>query len=254
MTTLHENHELSVPSLYSPVAIDAAGDATAAAEKLARSGADPATLVWARREDRLDTAVVLGPETPFTEALLVAYVTAVAIGDTLGALIPPAVPVTFGWPDRILLNGATVGGIRILHAAMESDAVPDWMVVGLQIAIKLDLTADPGVAANRTSLAEEGIVDVGAVDLLESFSRHFLFWINRWQDEGFAPVKTAWLGRAAGYGPNQDMELAGDWARRKLLWLHADGSVQYAETEPGGDGEEITATLADALTRPSWSF
>ena len=128
--------------------------------------------VLGRREDRLDAAAVLGPEAPYTEALLVAYATAVAIGDTLGALIPPAVPVTFGWPDRILLNGATVGGMQILCAETESeDAVPDWMVAGLQIAVKLDLTADPGLTAGRTSLAEEGIVEVGAAGAPDIYER-----------------------------------------------------------------------------------
>ena len=198
MTTVLETQELSLPSLYSPVAIAAAEDAWETAVKTAQSGADPATFVWARREDRVDAAVVLGPETPAEQARLVCYVAAVAIGDALGALIPPAVPVTFGWPDRILVNGATVGGTRLLSAATQSDeSVPDWMVVGLQIAVKIDLTGEPGETAGRTSLAEEGIVEVGVATLLESFSRHFLFWINRWQDEGFGPVKTAWLGRAA---------------------------------------------------------
>ena len=111
MTTLIDDHDLSVPSLFAPVAITREQDATKTARGLAASGSDPGTFVWSRREDRVDCAIVLAPEAPYTESLLVSYVAVVGIGDALGALIPPVTPVTFGWPDRILINGATAGGI-----------------------------------------------------------------------------------------------------------------------------------------------
>ena len=36
--------------------------------------------------------------------------------------------------------------------------------------------------------------------LLESWSRHTLVWINRWLDDGFQPLHTAWRERAWGMG------------------------------------------------------
>jgi hypothetical protein len=31
--------------------------------------------------------------------------------------------------------------------------------------------------------------------LVESCSRHFLVWVNRWQDDGFRPLYDAWMHR-----------------------------------------------------------
>ena len=39
-----------------------------------------------------------------------------------------------------------------------------------------------------------------AVHLLESWVRHSLVWINRWQDEGASPLHTEWRGLAHGVG------------------------------------------------------
>ena len=47
----------------------------------------------------------------------------------------------------------------------------------------------------HTSLAEEGGGQYLERVLWESCSRHFLVWINRWQDDGFRPLHDAWMHR-----------------------------------------------------------
>jgi biotin-(acetyl-CoA carboxylase) ligase len=184
--------------------------------------------------------------------LLVAYVTMVAVGDALGALIPPAIPVGFGWPDRIVLNGAPIGGIRLLAARTgDADGVPDWMVAGVTLAFKaLPGGGEPGRVAHRTTLDMEGCGDMTVTAFLESFARHFLYWMNRWQEDGFTRVKLAWLERAAGYGAkNQGMETAGPWTARRLVAMDEDGGVRFDE-----NGAETTRPLADVLNEPTWSI
>ncbi len=51
-----------------------------------------------------------------------------------------------------------------------------------------------------TSLHYEGYTEIAFEDVLEGFGRHFLSWVNRWLDEGFAPVRTVWLQRSEGVG------------------------------------------------------
>ncbi len=246
--------KLSAPSMYRPVVAGEGEDPFDMACTLAKDGADPATLVWAPGEDRLACAIVLGPEEPLGPSLLVALVAMVGIGDALGALIPPTIPVGFAWPDRILVSGATAGFLRVASAEApdadpDADSVPDWMVLGLSIAMtdrSVETYRDGGL---HTALHPEGCEDVGAQDLLESFSRHFLYWMNRWQDDGFAPVRGAWLSRAAGYGANTDLEISGPWSSRLLLYLDAFGGIQYVEDET-----EKSATLGDALFSPGWSL
>jgi len=240
---------LSLPPAFRPVAAD--GDALGTAREMATTGADPGTFVWAARDDVADCAIVLFPSEPLEQSLPVAYVTMVAVGDALGALIPPVIPVVFGWPDRIVLNGAPVGGIRLLAPAPSGgEAVPAWMVAGVTLAFKAPSSGPkPGRTMHRTALDMEGCGDLTVPEFLESFARHFLYWMNRWQDDGFTPVKLAWLERAAGYGEkNQGMETAGPWTDRKLIGMDDNGGVRFDE-----DGKETRRPLADVLNEPTWS-
>ena len=242
------DRELSLPPIYRQVALGKQKDPCKEAARAARDGAADGTLFWSRRADRADCAVVLEPDQPRQTANLIAYVAMLAMSDALGALVPPVVSVTFGWPDRILVNGAVAGGIRLITAA--GDDAPTWLVVGVTVQVTGDPNDDsPGREQHRTSLYEEGCGKVGAAELLERCARYFLNWVNRWQDDGFAPVKAAWLARAAEMGEPITLDL---------------GGRQYAGTFSGLDdaGELVldapeapkTVALAAALRSPTWSL
>ena len=224
-----------LPPLYRGAALDAAGDAFLEAQARARAGAGAGTLLWSARDDRFDCAVVLEPERPLAESLPVHYVALLGFGDALGALLPPAVDVTFDWPDRIAVNGGTVGGVRLAVPDAEAAATPDWMVVGAGAALADDPTDDePGRNPGRTTLGTEGGAGIAPVDLVEAFARHFLVWLNRWQDDGFGPVRQAWLKRAAGSGG-------------RVAGLDDSGGLLLIE-----DGGTRTLDLRRALQGATW--
>jgi BirA family biotin operon repressor/biotin-[acetyl-CoA-carboxylase] ligase len=50
------------------------------------------------------------------------------------------------------------------------------------------------------SLVDEGIATVPPSRLLEAFIRRFDSWAWRWREEGFAPIRAAWLAGASGVG------------------------------------------------------
>ena len=222
-----------LPPLYRAVVLDAAGDAFVEAQARACAGAEPGTLLWSARDDRLDCAVILEPEHPLSQSLPVHYVALLGLGDALGALLPPTVAVTFDWPDRVAVNGGTVGGVRLAAADADAAEAPAWMVVGAGLAMADDDDA-PGRNPGRTTLGAEGGAGVAPVDLVEAFARHFLVWLNRWQDDGFGPVRQAWLKRAAGSGG-------------RVAGLDDFGGLLLIE-----DGRTRTLDLRRALKRASW--
>lgn len=57
-----------------------------------------------------------------------------------------------------------------------------------------------GDTPDVTALYDEGCADVAPVGLVESWSRHTLTWLNRWQDEGNAPLHAEWMGLLRGVG------------------------------------------------------
>ncbi len=172
-------------------------DPFAVATARADDGEEAGTLLWSRRPDRLDLAVVLGPDRPLTETRLVVAVTLIALADALEALGPPTLAVSFGWPDRLLVNGALAGGVRFAAApGTPEDEVPAWAVVGATVDVLGDPDdPDPGRHPDRTALREEGFGDLEVPALLESFARHFLSWTDIWEDAGFQPAQVIWQRR-----------------------------------------------------------
>lgn len=235
---------LVLPPVYRGVAVLPPDDPFEVALGLAGKDATDASFVWSSRTDRAECAVVLAPDRPLAEARLVLYVAMNGIADALGAVVPPSVGVTFGWPDRIEVDGGTAGGIRLAwpHEAKE-DKIPDWMVLGLAIRIVPDPSGlEPGHQRDRTTLHDEGCGDLEALPVLESFARHFLYWINRWQDDGFGAIATSWLARASG---REDPALLGAGELRAegtVLSLDDFGGL-VVRTESG----RVTLPLAGAL-------
>jgi len=211
------NEALSLPPLYTDRPVEPGADVAVAARQAAAAGSGAGTLVYAVRPDLCECAVVLEPEQPLGEALQVAYLTMLAVNDALGSTLPAQIGVGFGWPDRILVNGALAGGITLASETDDIDQIPAWMVAYFAIDVMGDPSRpDPGQVKHRTSLMDEGSGPISVGTLIESFARYFLSWITRWQDQGFGPAKAEWEGRAEGRGSAIDLtvpggRIAGDW-------------------------------------------
>jgi len=161
--------------------------------------AEMGMLYWSPDDDTLRAAIVFEPEVPLLNAAPILCAVANGLNDCIGALAPPEVGVQHTWPDGIKLNGATCGGYRVQASSWHADTVPDWMIVGVTLAMT-STADDPGQRPDVTALAEEGCGHLSRVRLLESWSRHTLVWVNRWEEDGYRPIFEAWLARAAGRG------------------------------------------------------
>src|SRR3546814_10666448 len=89
--------DILLPPVYRLLAIDQ-GDALPRACAEAAADAGAGTVVWSRRPDRLDCAVILEPEVPFGQARPAIYVVMLGLGDALAALGPPGKPASYAWP------------------------------------------------------------------------------------------------------------------------------------------------------------
>ena len=216
---------------------------------LAGGGAEAGTLVWSGGREICECAVVLAPEQPLERSLPIVLVAMLGLGDALGALLPPVVAVTFGWPDRIEVNGAAVGGVRMASARTETaGAVPDWLVIGFRIAMRGRWGERGQVPLDRTTLEEEGCGEVASLDLLEAYGRHFLGWINRWQADGVAPVQQAWLARATGLGKPIEVEVGGQRRQGTFSGITDTGALRLVR-----EGVTQTVSLDEAIRTPSWA-
>ena len=141
---------------------------------------------------------MLAPEVALEYAMAMLPACGVGLASALGALGPAETAVELEWAGGVRVNGAACGRLRAAASTRDPTAVPDWLVVGIEVPWRLD--GDPGLTPERTALAEEGCADLAPTGLLESWSRHTLVWIDRWSDEGARPLHEAWRGLVPGVG------------------------------------------------------
>ncbi len=187
----------------------------------ARSGEDRVES----QAGRFDFAVVLEPETPLAQARGAFFLGMLALGDALAAHCPPERAVSFGWPSEVLLDGGRLGGMRLGVAPdTAEDAVPDWIVLGVELIADRYHLSDPGIHPASLSLSEEDFADPSAV--LESFAAYLMLNFDRMTHGGFEPL-------AARY--SSQLALGGE--------VTAQGDL---------DGPEGLSRLKDALGKSAW--
>lgn len=243
---MRDRQEPSLPSIYLPSRIDSAAGGPGMALARRASDAPEGTLFWSDSRGRLSTALLLIPDGNWEESAPVALAAIVALGDAIGALAPPTVAVTNSWPDRLEANGGLVAGVALDSIGSDPGA-PSRLILRSETVAASPLGFEPGHRPDLTSLAEEGCEEITPVRLLESFARHFLSWLHRWQEDGFAPLRASWRAR----GPRIGAPVA------------FGGSVRgtFRDLGPGGelivdeDGLPARYSLGEALAAgPSWSL
>ncbi len=206
---------LALPPPYTPLALREGGDAFDRAMAEAEAGAGAGLLVWVRRFDTVDCAVILEPEECLADARGVIFAGLVAVADALSAISPPEKPLSLRWPDRILFDGGLVGGARLgWPEGCAEAAVPGFVVFGFTLRVEL-AHADAAVA----SLVSEGFDDFETAPFIESFARHFMQVLDVWSHDGPPAVLARWRLYAAEAG-------TGDLAQalRAPSWLQ-DGEI-----------------------------
>jgi biotin-(acetyl-CoA carboxylase) ligase len=191
----------------------------------ARQGTDAGLIVHRIRPDHLSAAVVLAPEDPLEDAMAMVFAAANGFADAFGALAPSEVAAQFDWPRSIRINGARCGSLRAAAASRDPAAVPDWLVVGLELPFFAPSEAEPGDAPDRTTLWEEGCGEIEPRQFLESWSRHTLVWIHTWLDEGMPRLHANWRGRAFSIGEPVEFDLAGARHAGQFVGLDEKGGM-----------------------------
>jgi len=187
----------------------------------AERGVDAGTIAWSITEDRLRAALVLAPEIALEPAMAAFCACAVGLQNALGALAPPETAVHLDWTGGIRLNGGHCGGLRIKASTRDPQAMPDWLVIGLELTLALPDRMEPGETPDWTALDHEGCAEIDPVTLLEAWARHTLVWINELDDtRGRAKLYREWKGLAWKLG--EDISLPLDGTRINGTFLGVD--------------------------------
>jgi Biotin/lipoate A/B protein ligase family len=228
---------LDLPPPYSLVTLRESSDAFAHACRIAEE-AGAGTLVWVRRFDLIEFAVVLEPEEALTSARRAFFCGMNALADAIAAHAPPEREVSFAWPDTVTFNGARIGGGRLgWPQNCPEDEVPGWVVFSAMITAAWVGAGDPGSRPSATSLEEEGFDAADGPALVEAFARYLMRAFATLAAQGFDPIAAAYLGRLAirKAGESRALDTNGD------LLIHAHGRE---------DADRLA--LVPALEQPTW--
>ena len=106
-----------------------------------------------------------------------------------------------------------------------------------------------GIVENMSGFACPHCGEVTTIDLLEAFGRHFLGWVNRWQEDGVKPVRQAWLSRATGLGKQVEIRLDHQLRSGTFESITESGAIRLVK-----DGVAQTIALDEAMKAPTWSI
>jgi BirA family biotin operon repressor/biotin-[acetyl-CoA-carboxylase] ligase len=208
---------------------DKIGSTNDEARRLAIEGAPHGTVVhadeqtagrgrmahtWFSPPGNLYLSVLLRVDVPAPRMAELSFVSALAVADTVEALLPRQTRAMLKWPNDVLVSGGKIAGI--LLEQMEDAAI---------IGMGLNVLQAPSNAAYKTTtiVANGGIASVdGARDiLLERLGEHLAVW----RADGFAAIRARWLERSYPVGAAIRANAGGQSFGGHFAGLDEDGAL-----------------------------
>lgn len=149
---------------------------------------------WTQEAGDFAGSLLFAPDAPKDVFGQLSFAAALAVYDALEGLVPNG-DMRIKWPNDILVNGAKLCGL--LLEMVETGAGPA-LILGIGVNV---VTKPTDVPYKATRLLDHGLVTpIAPADLARRLDAAFWVHYDRWLAEGFAPLRAAWLERAAGLG------------------------------------------------------
>ncbi|WP_424629406.1 biotin/lipoate--protein ligase family protein [Bradyrhizobium sp. SYSU BS000235] len=233
----HTQEPLDLPPGYTLVALREHGDAFAHGCDIAGE-AGAGTLVWVRRYDLVEFAVVLEPDEPLASARRAFFAGMNATTDAIAAHCPPERQVEFIWPDTILFDGGVLGGARLgWPKDCGETEVPAWLVFGVILRAADMAHIEEAEAARGVALLNEGFEMVDTEAIIGSFARHLMTAFDQWNERGFDPLARDYLERLSKETTNE----------RRRIDVNGDLLKTTAT-----NGPPVRNSLVERLAKVAW--
>jgi BirA family biotin operon repressor/biotin-[acetyl-CoA-carboxylase] ligase len=199
------------------------------AARLAQHGATHGTVVhadqqtagrgrlsrrWSSPPGNLYLSIVLRPRLPPARNVEIGFVAALAVADAVDALLPRQVRATLKWPNDVLVRDGKIAGILMEQA-------DDAFILG----IGLNVLRPPNGVTHQVST----VVGCGGLATVDGTRSRLLAalgdWLAIWENDGFAPIRTAWLARAHPVGTVLNVRVGETLVSGRFAGLDTDGTL-----------------------------
>lgn len=152
---------------------------------------------WLSFEGNLFATYLFSTTRPVAEIPLLGFATAIAIAETMAA-IGVAEPITLKWPNDVLIGGAKASGILLDSGAAPHGGTWVALAFGVNIAAAPKAIDQPTTSVRAALPAS--VASPSAMDFFAALRPRLEIWADRLANEGFEPLRRAWIARAQGLG------------------------------------------------------
>jgi BirA family transcriptional regulator, biotin operon repressor / biotin---[acetyl-CoA-carboxylase] ligase len=183
---------------------------------------------WTGIEGNLFATGLFSLEQTPVEAANLSFAAALAVAETVDGWVDPAA-VQLKWPNDVLIHWVKTSGI--LLESWQGDGRLCLLVgIGINLAAAPEDTERPATCLARHLPKGIAVPEPGVAML--RLAERFELWLNLWRAEGFAPVRAAWLQRAAGVGAGITARLPLEEIAGRFRGLDQTGALEL-EIETG---------------------
>ena len=180
--------------------------------------------VWESPIGNLSATLLIQPGKPASECAQLSFVAALAASDMVAGF---GAETCVKWPNDVLAPREKIAGI-LLESASHGGADPAWLAIGIGVNLKAH---PPQTEFPATSLPALGIAAPDPRDALARLAASFAKWYETWRTDGFAPIRDAWLARAAGLGTRIRARLSNGETQGVFEGIDANGALLLREAQ-----------------------
>lgn len=163
-----------------------------------------------------------------SEAALLSFVAALAVHD-LASVHVKCPKITLKWPNDVLIDGAKTSGILLESGTTQGQS---WVAVGIGVNLisHPENTGYPAthindhIATRGTNKTETPIVDADAA--LAILATQFDCWRDIYNQNGFAPIREAWMSNAHNIPGDVKVQLPKESFSGHAIGLGENGELQ----------------------------
>jgi BirA family biotin operon repressor/biotin-[acetyl-CoA-carboxylase] ligase len=180
---------------------------------------------WISEAGNLYCSVILCPKCPLSQVSQLSFVIALAVGNTIIPYLTDIELLSYKWPNDLLLQKEKVAGILIETESQKVELAAACVVgIGLNLNIVPEHAAYPVTALKNHSKFPLDH-DVVFSKLLAQIANQYQIW----QQEGFAPIREAWLERAHDLGQEMLITVGQNQIHGQFMGLSPEGALLLKE-------------------------
>ncbi len=205
------------------------------AQRLAAEGAPHGTVVhtdeqtagrgrlsrrWLSPPGNLYLSIVLRPDVAPARVAEIGFLAALAVADSVDALLPRQLRATLKWPNDVLVSDGKIAGILAEQAG-------DAVILGIGLDV---LQAPTGLSYKVSTIVGCGglaTVDGARDRVLAALAN----WMNVWEQDGFAAIRAAWLARAHPVGSALSVQMGDRFINGLFAGLDDEGALLLDDQE-----------------------